>query len=82
MRATGVAVVIVGMAIMTYCAIMWMFLAGNTGDSPGDAARNRAISSNFLIPLAISGGTITIGLALAIFGDKGFKFSGSTAERN
>ena len=82
MRATGVAVVVVGMSIMTYCAIMWMVYAGNTSGTPGDAARNKAISTNFLIPLAISGATITLGMGLALFGDKGFKFSGTTTERN
>ena len=82
MRATGAAVVIVGMSIMTYCAVMWMVYAGDTGDSPGDTARARSISTNFLIPLAISGVTVTIGMAMALFGDKGFKFSSTTQERN
>lgn len=82
MRVTGVAVTVIGLAIMTFCGIMWgMYNAGGIGD-PGDIAHSQATAANFMIPLAISGLTVTTGLALAVFGDKGFKFSRNLAERN
>ncbi len=82
MRVTGVAVAVIGFAITTYCAIMYMIYNVGEQTDPGLAAYHKRIATNFLIPLAISGGTIALGLGLAIFGDKGFKFSRSLSERN
>ena len=82
MRVTGVAVMVIGLSIMTYCAIMWgAYNFGSAGDA-GEAAYQKRLATNFMIPLAISGGTVTLGLALAVFGDKGFKLSRTTTERN
>ena len=82
MRVTGVAVMLIGAAIMTYCGVMWMIYNDGTQGDAGLAAAGRRTANNFLIPLGISGVTVSIGLFLLVFGDKGFVFSRTLSERN
>ena len=82
MRVTGVAVMLVGAAIATFCGVMAMWYYSATGNDAGQVANSKRTALNFLIPLTISGATITIGLYFAVFGDKGFIFSRNLADKN
>ena len=82
MRVTGVAVMVVGAAIMTFCGVMWMWYDSAINYDAGMVMYSKRTANNFLIPMGIAGATITIGMYFAVFGDKGFIFSRNLAEKN
>lgn len=82
MRVTGIGVALIGLTISAYCGVMYMVYTAGAGSDPGEAARAARTASNLILPMMVSGLAITIGVGMAIFGEKGFTFSKSLAHRN